>query len=224
MGFMTKVTQNAEAKVILSEGKELATDFLKIVVAAYLAPTSVLPGEATKFFEKHIKVFKSLPDRIFFQKLDWFFDDLEHLRLTDADKEAMKKRIRQINKEEFSFQLMDTIHKAYGKKQIHFTANSLKYALTHEEENRWLEEFYRVIFVILNTDVYSLEFLVEQLNLTDTMSRQQYSYNEKVQGLLSSGLMAADVFESSLTAGPGEQKYLFTPMADTVYKYIKDRA
>ena len=55
------------------------------------------------------------------------------------------------------------------------------------------------------------------------MSRKQYSYNEKVQGLLSSGLMAADVFESSLTAGPGEQKYLFTPMADTVYKYIKDR-
>ena len=77
--------------------------------------------------------------------------------------------------------------------------------------------------MILNTDVYSLEFLVEQLNLTDTMSRKQYSYNEKVQGLLSSGLMAADVFESSLTAGPGEQKYLFTPMADTVYKYIKDR-
>ena len=65
--------------------------------------------------------------------------------------------------------------------------------------------------------------MVEQLNLTDTMSRQQYSYNEKVQGLLSSGLMAADVFESALTAGPGEQKYLFTPMADIVYKYIKDR-
>ena len=68
-----------------------------------------------------------------------------------------------------------------------------------------------------------MQYRFTQTILHSPMSRKQYSYNEKVQGLLSSGLMAADVFESSLTAGPGEQKYLFTPMADTVYKYIKDR-
>lgn len=178
-----------------------ATDFLKVVEAGYLAPTSVLPGEATKFLEKHIKGFKSLPDKIFFQKLNWFLDDLEHSRLTDADKEAMKKR-------------------------IHFTANSLKYALTHEEENRWLEEFYRVIFVILNTDVYSLDFLIEKIHQAKEQDGDvSYRYNRDVQGLLSSGLM----YLSAIDAGGANpeandnshgNRYSFTPIAYEVYKYI----
>lgn len=216
MKSLAQMMKSAEAEVIVSEVQDVAVDFLDVII-------DLSPGKMIQFLRKCGKEFMTIPDRIFFKKLSWFLDDWNHLKLSADAQESMSKRLNQVDKEEFSFQLMDTIHKAYGKKQIHFTANSLKYALAHEEENRWLEEFYRVIFVILNTDVYSLEFLVEQLNLTDTMSRKQYSYNEKVQGLLSSGLMAADVFESSLTAGPGEQKYLFTPMADTVYKYIKDR-
>lgn len=216
MTLLTKSNKSAETEVFLSLVKDVALDLPKIV-------TNPSPESIVKLLQKYSNVFVTIPDKIFFIKLNWFFDDWEHLKLSDKDKAMMKKRINnQEYKEEFSFQLLDAINKAYGKRQIHFIVNCLIYALTYEE-NIWREEFYRVVFIILNTDVYSLDFLVEQLDSVSREDNNKCCYNEKVPGLFSSGLVTIATFETSLTAGPSEQKFFFTPLAYKVYEYIKDR-
>ncbi|WP_293986371.1 hypothetical protein [uncultured Megasphaera sp.] len=215
MRSLIKSTQNVETQAPLRWEQALANDFLKVIRAAYLSPTDVLPIAIMMFFQKYIKVAESLSDRAFFQDLKRFLTEFENLELSNDVREAVDRRLTQIDGEEFSLQLMDIIDKAYcDEKTLHIIANCLNYALLHEEQELWLECFYRVTFIVLNTDACSLNFLVEEIRGAEQQANTYYKYNRNVQRLLAAGLMHISVKNT------GKKQYSFTPAAYKVYKYI----
>lgn len=218
MKSFTKSTQNVESEAPLRWEQALASDFLKVVRAAYLLPTDVLkdvlPKAIMMFFQKYIKVAESFSDSTFFQNLKRFLTELEDLELSNDVRGAVDRRLTQIDGEEFSLQLMDIIDKAYDEERIHLIANCLKYALLHEKQELWLEYFYRVTFIVLNTDACSLNFLITEIRGAEQQTNTYYKYNRNVQRLLAAGLM------HTFVSSTGKKRYAFTPAAYKVYKYI----
>lgn len=213
MKSVEKITSSAEAQVFSTQVKELAVNLVKLIIDPN-------PLARIAFLEDLVERYVTIPDKIFFKKFGWFLNDLNNLRLSESDKLEMIDHLSKSTKEEFSFRVIDAIDKADSEKKIHFITDCLIYSLKHEEQN-WLENFYRVIFIVLNTAVYSLKFLVLQLSEHEEGKKRQYRYDGNVQGLFSSGLMAIDVMGSPASASPGNQLYVFTPMADIVFDYIK---
>lgn len=78
MKSFTKSTQNVESEAPLRWEQALASDFLKVVRAAYLLPTDVLkdvlPKAIMMFFQKYIKVAESFSDSTFFSEFEALFD------------------------------------------------------------------------------------------------------------------------------------------------------
>ena len=68
MTLLTKSNKSAEAEVFLSLVKDVALDLTKIVI-------NPSPESIVKLLQKYSNVFVTIPDKIFFIKLNWFFDD-----------------------------------------------------------------------------------------------------------------------------------------------------
>lgn len=77
-----------------------------------------------------------------------------------------------------------------------------------------ISDYYRICHCIKNSLEEDLVFLREHV-LENNNGDIDYPYNDCVQGLLTSGLM----YQSTIDAGEGDNRYSFVPFADKVDRY-----
>lgn len=142
-------------------------------------------------------------EQLFWMKMEAFLngvylneDDCAKLRATLIEDGA---------KHDNAFRLVESIDRAETQQKIRYLINATRCLLTNFIDR---PTYFRICHAITHTIEEDLAFLGEHIN------EAEFTYSTYTQGLLTAGLMYQSVIDAN-----GEQKYSFTPLAETVDRY-----
>lgn len=188
-------------KNLISKGdvKEASTNMLEDTANAILGdPVStaklMITFASSPFF---------LREQLFWMKMEAFLDGV-YLNEDDCSK-LRAKLVEDGEKNDNPIRLVEIIDRVETQQKIRYLINATRCLLADFIDR---STYFRICHVISHTLEEDLVFLSEHIDEEDLL------YNTCIQGLLTSGLMYNSVIDPN-----GDQKYSFTPFAQTVDQF-----
>ena len=142
-------------------------------------------------------------DQLFWTKIEAFLDGVY---LEEDDCATLRAKLTENGeKQENALRLVECIDRVETRKKIGYLINATRCLMVNFIDH---PTYFRICHAVTHTLQEDLEYLGEHI------FEEELPYSVNVQGLLTSGLMYQSVID-----GNADQKYSFTPLANTVDQY-----
>lgn len=195
-----KLLEQSKALISSEKIQSETLDFLEDSVSALIGD----PVAAGKIMLSLLRSPFLLQERIFWMKLESFLNGVD-----TTEEERLKfcaKLTCDGTKKENPYRLVEVINRCDTQRKIEYLISASRCLGAGFIDSN---TYFRIVHTVMNCLQEDLEFVIENID-----KHTEYEYSNIIQGLLNCGLMYQSVIDCN-----GNDKYAFTPFADTLDRF-----
>lgn len=195
-----KLLEQSRVLINNEEIQEETLDFLADSVAALVGD----PVAAGKIMFSLLKSPFLFQEKIFWMKFELFLNGID---ITEEERlKFCAKLTCDGTKKENPYRLVEVINRCDTQRKIEYLISASRCLGAGFID---LNTYFRIVHTVMNCLQEDLEFVIENID-----KHTEYDYSNIIQGLLNCGLMYQSVIDCN-----GDDKYAFTPFADTLDRF-----